>query len=94
MVRHIHHRVMTEKIDNVLVVLADPRDPTVSAAADVVFVCDVIHHVEGREAWLRTTFSEMKPGAKLVVIEARTAAARGSARGGKDPEGEAHGDAP
>ncbi len=69
MVRHIHHKVMTEKIANVQVSLADPKDPGVSGAADLVFVSDVIHHVEGREAWLKKMFSEMKRGAKLVVLE-------------------------
>ena len=71
MVRHVHHKVLSDKISNVEAVLADPRDPTVSREADVVFVCDVIHHVEDRDAWLRRMFSEMKPGAKLVVIEFR-----------------------
>lgn len=69
MVRHVHHKVLSENITNVEAVLADAKDPSVSQAADVVFVCDVIHHVQGREVWLRRMFSEMKPGAKLVVIE-------------------------
>jgi SAM-dependent methyltransferase len=78
MVRHIHHKVLTEGIPNVKVVLADSKDPSVDPAADVVFVCDVIHHVDGREAWLRKLAAEMKPGARLVVIEFKE---------GKLPEG-------
>jgi len=78
MIRHIHHKVLTERIPNVKVVLADPKDPSVDPAADVVFVCDVIHHVDGREAWLRKLATEMKPGARLVVIEFKE---------GKLPEG-------
>ncbi len=78
MVRHVHHKVMSEGIANVQAVLADPTDPTVDAAADVVFLCDVFHHVQGREAWLGRLSSEMKPGARLVVIEFRE---------GKLPEG-------
>jgi SAM-dependent methyltransferase len=78
MVRHIRHRAMSEGLANVGVALADPEDPAVDPAADFVFVCDVLHHVEGREAWLRKIFSEMKPGAKLVVIEFKE---------GKLPEG-------
>ncbi len=78
MIRHVHHKVLTGGITNVQVVLTDPRDPGVDPAADVVFVCDVIHHVEGREAWLRKLSTEMKPGARLVVIEFKE---------GKLPEG-------
>lgn len=69
MVRHVHHRVITEGISNVQALLADPKDPSVPREADVVFVCDVIHHVEGREAWLRKLAAEVRPGARLVVIE-------------------------
>ena len=78
MIRHMHHKVLTDGIANVKVVLTDPKDPRIDPAADVVFVCDVVHHVEGREAWLRKLSSEMKPGAKLVVIEFKE---------GKLPEG-------
>jgi 2-polyprenyl-3-methyl-5-hydroxy-6-metoxy-1,4-benzoquinol methylase len=78
MVRHVHHKVLSDGITNVQAVLADSKDPAVSPAADVVFVCDVIHHVDGRDAWLRKMFSEMKPGGKLVVIEFKE---------GKLPEG-------
>lgn len=35
----------------------------------MVFVCDVLHHVQDREAWLKKVVSEMKPGARLVLIE-------------------------
>jgi SAM-dependent methyltransferase len=78
MIRHIHHRVLTDGIANVKVVLTDPKDPRVDPAADVVFVCDVVHHVDGREAGRRKLAAEMKPGAKLVVIEFKE---------GKLPEG-------
>ncbi len=38
----------------------------------------MIHHVEGRAAWLGKLFAEMKLGAKLVVVEFKE---------GKLPEG-------
>lgn len=78
MIRHVHHAVMTGGVRNVQAVLADPKDPGVPAAADVVFVCDVLHHVEGRGAWLGKLFAEMKPGARLIVVEFKE---------GKLPEG-------
>jgi ubiquinone/menaquinone biosynthesis C-methylase UbiE len=78
MVRHVHHKVLTEGPPNVEAVLSTPEDPSVSAKADVVFICDVVHHVADRAAWLRKLFVEMRPGAKLVVIEFKE---------GKLPEG-------
>ncbi len=69
MVRHIHHKVLTEGIANVAVVLANADDPGISSTADLVFISDVIHHVANRETWLRKGYAEMRPGARLVVVE-------------------------
>ncbi len=65
MVRHVHRKVMAEHLANVEVALAAPGDPKIPADADLAFVCDVAD----RDAWLRKGFTEMKPGARLVVIE-------------------------
>jgi 2-polyprenyl-3-methyl-5-hydroxy-6-metoxy-1,4-benzoquinol methylase len=78
MIRHIHHKAMTEGVANVAAVLGKPDDPSLPSGADVVFVCDVVHHVPDRVAWLAKLSSEMKPGARLVVVEFKE---------GKLPEG-------
>jgi SAM-dependent methyltransferase len=78
MIRHIHHKAMTEGIKNIEVGLAKADDPSVPVGADLVFVCNVLHHVAGRKAWLAKLSSEMKPGARLVLIEFKE---------GKLPEG-------
>ena len=70
-VRHVHHQAIVRGLRNVEAVLADPADPSVPADADVVFVCDVLHHVAEREAWLARLFGEMKAGARLVLVEFR-----------------------
>jgi 2-polyprenyl-3-methyl-5-hydroxy-6-metoxy-1,4-benzoquinol methylase len=41
----------------------------VDARADLVFLCDVLHHVQAREAWLGRLFAQMRPGARLVLVE-------------------------
>jgi ubiquinone/menaquinone biosynthesis C-methylase UbiE len=69
MIRHIHHRAMTEGITNVQVVLGDPDDPKVPADARLVFVCDVLHHVKNRPVWLSNLHREAGAGAKVVVVE-------------------------
>jgi SAM-dependent methyltransferase len=78
MIRHIHHKAMVEGVTNLNPVIIKAEDPQVPGDADVVFVCDVLHHVQGREAWLRRVASEMKPGARFVLIEFKE---------GKLPEG-------
>jgi ubiquinone/menaquinone biosynthesis C-methylase UbiE len=69
MIRHIHHRVMSDGIKNIQVVLTKPDDPEVTQDADWVFICDVLHHISDRSAWLGRIAAEMKSGAKLALIE-------------------------
>ena len=69
MVRHVHHRAMSEGVKNIEAKLIPSTDPEVSATADLVFVCDVLHHVADRPAWLAKLAGEMKSGARLVLIE-------------------------
>jgi SAM-dependent methyltransferase len=78
MIRHVHHRAMTEGVENIAVKLIQPSDPGVDATADIVFVCDVLHHVADRPAWLRKVASGMKSGARFALIEFKE---------GKLPEG-------
>jgi cyclopropane fatty-acyl-phospholipid synthase-like methyltransferase len=78
MVRHIHHRAMREGIPNVEARVAAPDDPKLPAGADVVFLCDVLHHVQQRPQWLETLHTQMSSGARLVLIEFKA---------GKLPEG-------
>ncbi len=78
MIRHIHHRAMTDGVRNVEVLLGKPDDPGLPPGADLVFVCDVLHHVADRPKWLANLGAEMKPGARLVVVEFKQ---------GKLPEG-------
>lgn len=69
MIRHIHHKAMSEGIRNVHVVLGKPDDPSVPANVNLVLVCDVLHHVADRAAWLGRLVAEMSSGARLALIE-------------------------
>jgi SAM-dependent methyltransferase len=69
MIRHIHHKVMTEGIRNVVASLVQATDPEIPREADLVFVCDVLHHVPDRAAWLTKLASQMNASARLVLIE-------------------------
>ncbi len=69
MVRHIHHRAMEGGIENIEAKVITPTDPGVTADTDLVFVCDVLHHVSDRQAWLAKLVGQMKPGARLALVE-------------------------
>lgn len=69
MVRHIHHTAMGNGLRNVEVTLIRPEDPGIPGEADVIFICDVLHHVSDRVSWLSKVVTEMQTGARLVLIE-------------------------
>lgn len=78
MIRHIHRRVMSEGVSNVEARVADPHDPELPAGTDMVFLCDVLHHIQERPRWLETLHARMPSGARIVLIEFKA---------GKLPEG-------
>jgi ubiquinone/menaquinone biosynthesis C-methylase UbiE len=50
----------------------------VPAEADLVFMCDVLHHIQDRPAWLAKLAAQMHKGARLALVEFKE---------GKLPEG-------
>ncbi len=69
MIRHIHHKVMTEGIRNIEAKLIKADAPNVPDGVDLIFVCDVLHHVANRPAWLAKITKGMASNARLVLIE-------------------------
>jgi len=78
MIRHIHRKAMSDSVPNVEPQIAKPDDPSVPAGADLVFICDVLHHVPNRSEWLKKLHSQMSSGARIAIIEFKS---------GKLPEG-------
>jgi arsenite methyltransferase len=55
---------------NVTPVLASPDNPRLpEGASDLIFFCDVVHHIENREAYLEKVKRALKPGGRVVVID-------------------------
>ncbi len=69
MVRHVHHKAMTSGVENVEVVIAKPDDPSIPKGVDMVFVCDVLHHVEDRPGWLKKLSGQIGEKTKVVLVE-------------------------
>jgi precorrin-6B methylase 2 len=66
---HVRHRSAQQGLANVEVAVVDPADPGIPGDADVVFVANVLHVVLERAAWLRRAHDEMRPGARLAVVQ-------------------------
>jgi ubiquinone/menaquinone biosynthesis C-methylase UbiE len=56
--------------DNVETVLATPDDPKLPpASVDTIFICDVLHHIDGRPAYYEKLKQALKPGGRVVNID-------------------------
>ena len=59
-----------EALAKVTVVAGKPENPMLPPnSCNVVFMCDVLHMVENRPAFLRNVIPALKPGGKVAVIE-------------------------
>lgn len=55
---------------NVEMVLAAPDDPRLPPqSVDMIFFCDVLHHIENRPAYYAKLAKALKPGGRIVVID-------------------------
>ncbi len=55
---------------NIVPVLAAPDDPRLPAnSVDIIFFCDVLHHIENRAAYYPKLAKALKPGGRIVMID-------------------------
>ncbi len=58
------------KLSNVETILAAEDDPRLRAASvDLVFICDVIHHIEKRPAYYQLLTRALKPGGRVAIVD-------------------------
>ena len=55
---------------NLVTVLASEDDPKLpSSSVNLVFICDVLHHIENRPAYYQKLKTALKPGGRIVNID-------------------------
>ncbi len=55
---------------NLETVLAAPDDPKLpEASVDIIFICEVLHHIENRSAYYPKLARALKPGGRIVIID-------------------------
>jgi predicted amidohydrolase YtcJ/ubiquinone/menaquinone biosynthesis C-methylase UbiE len=58
------------KLANLETVVGAGDDPHLQAeSVDVIFICDVIHHIEKRNAYYQLLARALKPGGRLVIVD-------------------------
>jgi ubiquinone/menaquinone biosynthesis C-methylase UbiE len=57
-------------LPNLVTVVSKPQDPLLPpASVDLVFFCDVVHHIEDRVAYYERLKPALRPGARVVVVD-------------------------
>ncbi len=69
MARYVTERAEKEGHGNLVAVQSKPDDPSLPEAVDVVFLCDVYHHIAERPAYFGRVRESMKPGGRLVIVD-------------------------
>jgi hypothetical protein len=70
LLERVAKRAQEMKLANVETVLAAPDDPRLKpGSADLIFICDVIHHIEQRPAYYRLLAQALKPGGRLAIVD-------------------------
>ena len=66
----IEQKAVDGSVENIRTVLGEFEDPKLPRRdIDVAFFHDVIHHIEGRRAYLQATARYMAPGSRIVVVD-------------------------
>ena len=66
----IRERARAEGLANVIVVRGEERATGLEPASlDLAFMCDTYHHIEYPQAYMRSLFQTLRPGATLVLVD-------------------------
>ena len=70
LINHLAKRGREEKLPQLIPVLADPDDPKLApASVDLVFICNVIHHVENRGDYYGKLKRALKAKGRLAIVD-------------------------
>lgn len=62
--------VRTKAPANLVTIVGAPDDPRLpEQSIDMIFFCDVLHHIENRPAYYAKLAKVLKPGGRIVVID-------------------------
>jgi ubiquinone/menaquinone biosynthesis C-methylase UbiE len=69
MVRYLRERAEREGLDNLVAVEGTADDPKIPEPVDVVFFCNVVHHIANRRAFFERLDRALAPGGRIVIVD-------------------------
>jgi arsenite methyltransferase len=78
MIEYMHADAKKLNLSNYQARLVKPDDPELAPrSVDLIFFCDVLHHIDDRVAYLRKLEPALKPGGHVAVIDFKKTAPLG-----------------
>ena len=70
MIEHLQQRLKKENLDNVKAMKVPAHDPLlIDGSLDLAFICDVYHHLEDREVYMRKVRKALKPTGRVAIVD-------------------------
>jgi ubiquinone/menaquinone biosynthesis C-methylase UbiE len=70
LVEHLRQRAAKLELNSLKPVHGQPDDPMLPpASVDLIFICDVVHHIENRGPYYRKLAAAMRPGGRLAIVD-------------------------
>lgn len=70
LIEYLKQRADKAGLKNLKPVLGKPDDPLLAPASiDLVFICDVIHHIENRGPYYKKLAQALRPGGRLAIVD-------------------------
>ncbi len=67
---YLRQRLAKEKIPNVRTLLVPPHDPLLAdSSIDLAFICNIYHHLEDHNIYLRKLRKALKPQGRVVIVD-------------------------
>jgi ubiquinone/menaquinone biosynthesis C-methylase UbiE len=70
LIEYLKQRAEKAGLENFKAVLGKPDDPLLApASVDLVFICDVIHHIENRGPYYGKLAKALRPAGRLAIVD-------------------------
>lgn len=72
MVAWLTQRADEDGLANLEAVQAKPDDPQLPSSVDLVFMCNVFHHIAEPQAYFEAVAAKLEPGGRAVIVDFRS----------------------
>ncbi len=70
LIEYLGNRAAKEGLENLKPLLGKPDDPLLpEASVDLIFICDVVHHIENRGPYYAKLARALRPGGRLAIVD-------------------------